>query len=202
MRQRFRKYLCYCINVIKRNRLQCYDWHTLLGSWTFLIMLLAHLLLVTFLITLPSSAFSPFDWSFFIESYHPDNFSEEPYGRYFDGLYHICLFHFVVLVYGVIIPVFFALRFKFRKKYFVIIDFICLSFLFPTTFRYCVIYNWFFYDNNEYKVWFSIIKFVVLLYTLSILYFRSLYYKHIEAVAAKDDEEKRQKTLRTNKTSL
>lgn len=201
MRQWFRKYLCYCINVIKRNRLQCYDWHTLLGSWTFLIMLLSLLLLVTFVITLPplysSSPF--FDWSFFIKSYHPDNFSQEPYGRYLDGLYHISLFHFVVLVYGVITPVFFALRFKFRKKYFVIIDLICLIFLFPTTFKYCVLgLN----DNIDGNLWFLIIKIVVLMYTLSILYFRSLYYKHIEAVAAKDDEEKRQKTLRTNKTSL
>lgn len=37
--------------------------------------------------------------------------------------------------------------------------------------------------------------FFVSLYTTFLIYFRSLYYKHIEAVAAKDDEEKRQKEI-------
>ena len=109
---------------------------------------------------------------------------------------------FMVLAYVVVIPRLSKLRLKFRKRWMQIIDVVVVSWFFPLIFA-CVLFVFLYIvgridgadriDSKE-----RICCFFVSLYTTFLIYFRSLYYKHIEAVAAKDDEEKRQKKLRTN----
>ena len=106
---------------------------------------------------------------------------------------------FMVLAYVVVIPRLSKLRLKFRKRWMQIIDIIVVSWFFPLIFV-CVLFVFLYIvgridgadriDSKE-----RICCFAVPIYTMFLIYFRFLYYKHIEAVAAKDDEEKRQKEI-------
>ena len=108
--------------------------------------------------------------------------------RIYDILSFLMMIFFMVLTYIVAIPWLSKRKFKFRKQWLQMVDVFVISWFLPLIFIstlyffLCVIDSW-------------VNVFFVSLYTTFLIYFRSFYYKHIEAVAAKDDEEKRQKEI-------
>ena len=116
--------------------------------------------------------------------------------RIYDIPSFLMMIFFMVLTYIVAIPWLSKRKFKFRKQWLQMVDVFVISWFLPLIFIstlyvfLCVVDSW----VNVIDKYF-ICCFFVSLYTTFLIYFRSLYYKHIEAVAAKDDEEKRQKEL-------
>lgn len=117
----------------------------------------------------------------------------------FDMPSFLIMITFMLLAYVVVVPRFLKLRFKFRKRWMQIIDVVVVSWFLPFIFLcvffviICIVDRTYRADRIDSKE--LICCFAVSIYTIFLIYFRFLYYKHIEAVAAKDDEEKRKKEL-------
>ena len=103
----------------------------------------------------------------------------------------VMMVFFMVLTYVVAIPWLSKRKFKFRKQWIQLVDVFVFSWFLPLIFL-CV-EGFFLYSVDRIdKIDNDVICcFAVSIYTIFLIYFRSLYYKHIETVVAKDDEEKR-----------
>lgn len=118
---------------------------------------------------------------------------------YFFRIYDIPSFlmtlFFMVLTYVVVIPWLSKRKLKFRKRWIQMIDVFVFSWFLPLIIISVIgvfVYSVGKIDKIDNDV---ICCFAVSIYTIFLIYFRSLYYKHIEAVVAKDDEEKRSRGI-------